>query len=218
MFILLLVYEKERLIMNENNLIFAKHFSEIRRKPKIFVKFIFILTISLCTSIITSINVDFEKMYRNLQVQGDELEKAKNIGIIGGTIGGVFLNFTSLFLIFIILFLIDRIMRHYTKKKAIFSSALSYILITNIVSFIINIIQWLFKIPIDQYTISSLNIFDEGNNLLKVFDIQLIISGYLLFLILNKTLKFNVKSSLIITLILVLLRLAISIFFTTVTI
>ena len=79
--------------------------------------------------------------------------------MIGGSISAI----VMMGVIFTVFLLISKIMNTSTSVKSIFSATLSYILITSIVGLIVNLIQLCFGLSINDYSLTSLNIFDKGN-------------------------------------------------------
>lgn len=84
-----------------------------------------------------------------------------------------------------------------TSVKSIFSATLSYILITSIVGLIVNLIQLCFGLSINDYSLTSLNIFDKGNPWLGAIDLQTIFSVYVFGIMLYATNNFSKKATLI---------------------
>lgn len=71
-------------------------------------------------------------------------------------------------------------MKSDASAKSIFSATLSYTIITSTIALIVVLIQWIAGLSVTDYSITSLNIFDKGNPILRVFDLQTLISAYVL--------------------------------------
>lgn len=82
-------------------------------------------------------------------------------------------------------------------SKTIFSATLSFLLITKFITLVILTIQWIVGISTTDYLITSLNIFDKGNQLLGAFNLQTIVNSYIFSVMLYSTNNFSKFSSFI---------------------
>lgn len=78
-------------------------------------------------------------------------------------------------------------------------------LISSIVALIVLAIQVIVGLDIVNVSITSLNIFDQGNKILGVFNLQTLLSGYLFGLLLYKTCKLSGRVSIIFGIFLVII-------------
>lgn len=121
--------------------------------------------------------------------------------------GGFAVLFSMLFF-FVLSLVVTKILKTKPSAKSLFSGAVLLVLVMNIVTLIVAIVQFLFGLNPEDYNILSLNIFNAGNKILGVFDLKLILQSYLFMLLLHATGKLSLKrSAMISTLFLVLILL-----------
>lgn len=183
--------------MNDSKLPFVIQFSKLKYNPKWILKLLLLIILSVLTALISSQMIDFADQFKDIGMSGEQLESTKKLfimgtylsTIIGAVLGAVFL--------FIIILVISKIMRSEVRPLSIFSAALLFTVINSVITIIVLLIQWITNLNPVDYTITSLNIFDKGNRLLAVFDIQTIIKAYLFGIILYATCSFSKKNSVI---------------------
>ncbi|MHA4769777.1 YIP1 family protein [Staphylococcus capitis] len=180
-----------------SNLLFGNHFRQLRYNPKIIVKLILSIVISMLMVIVSTFATDFSKIYKETGISSSQPEQMERIGKIISMIGGSISAIVMMGVIFTVFLLISKIMNTSTSVKSIFSATLSYILITSIVGLIVNLIQLCFGLSINDYSLTSLNIFDKGNPWLGAIDLQTIFSVYVFGIMLYATNNFSKKATLI---------------------
>ena len=184
-----------------SNLLFVNHFRQLRYNPKIIMKLILSIVISILMVIVSTFATDFSKIYKETGISSSQPEQMERIGKIISMIGGSISAIVMMGVIFTVFLLISKIMNTSTSVKSIFSATLSYILITSIVGLIVNLIQLCFGLSINDYSLTSLNIFDKGNPWLGAIDLQTIFSVYVFGIMLYATNNFSKKATLILSLI-----------------
>ena len=180
-----------------SNLLFVNHFRQLRYNPKIIMKLILSIVISILMVIVSTFATDFSKIYKETGISSSQPEQMERIGKIISMIGGSISAIVMMGVIFTVFLLISKIMNTSTSVKSIFSATLSYILITSIVGLIVNLIQLCFGLSINDYSLTSLNIFDKGNPLLCAIYLQTIFSVYVFVIMLYATNNFSKKATLI---------------------
>lgn len=188
----------------------SSHFSELRKNPKWVLKFILSIVIMTLSAFIGANTIDYNELYKDTGMTGEQLEQAKMFGQIGGAIAGVLNGIVSIGITFVILLLISRIMKSDVSGKSIFSATLSYILITGTITLIAIIIQWITGLSTTDYSITSLNIFDKGNKMLGAFNLQTFIGAYVFGIILFATSQFSKKATIIWTIVYLILYIVFS--------
>ncbi|RIL26987.1 hypothetical protein BUY88_12815 [Staphylococcus equorum] len=183
--------------MKESKLPLVQHFSNLSEKPKWGLKLILAIVVMTLSAVIGALAIDYNELYKDAGMTGTELEQVKMFGQIGGAIAGIFGAIVSIGITFVIFLLISKIMKSDANGKSIFSATLSYILITGIISLIVLLIQWIAGLSPTDYSITSLNIFDKGNNILGAFNLQTIIGAYVFGVMLFATNRFSKKSAII---------------------
>ncbi|MDG0826468.1 YIP1 family protein [Staphylococcus equorum] len=183
--------------METSKLPLVSHFSELRNKPKWVLKLILTIVVMTLSAVIGSLAIDYNELYKDAGMTGTELEQAKMFGQIGGAIAGVFGAIVSIGITFVIFLLISKIMKSDANGKPIFSATLSYILITGIIALIVILIQWIAGLSPTDYSITSLNIFDKGNNILAAFNLQTFIGAYVFGIMLFATNNMSKKASIL---------------------
>ena len=180
-----------------SNLLFVNHFRQLRYNPKIIMILILSIVISILMVIVSTFATDFSKIYKETGISSSQPEQMERIGKIISMIGGSISAIVMMGVIFTVFLLISKIMNTSTSVKSIFSATLSYILITSIVGLIVNLIQLCFGLSINDYSLTSLNIFDKGNPWLGAIDLQTIFSVYVFGIMLYATNNFSKKATLI---------------------
>ena len=180
-----------------SNLLFVNHFRQLRYNPKIIMKLILSIVISILMVIVSTFATDFSKIYKETGISSSQPEQMERIGKIISMIGGSISAIVMMGVIFTVFLLISKIMNTSTSVKSIFSATLSYILITSIVGLIVNLIQLCFGLSINDYSLTSLNIFDKGYPWLGAIDLQTIFSVYVFGIMLYATNNFSKKATLI---------------------
>lgn len=135
-------------------------------------------------------------------IEGIDQDTLLLITRIFSTITGAFSAITSILVIFVLSFIVTKIFKTEPRVKSLFSGSISLVLIVNIVTLIVVIIQFLFGLNPEKYNILSLNIFNPGNEILGAFDFKLIIQSYLFMLLLHATGKLSIKYAAIISIVL----------------
>ncbi|MES3702735.1 hypothetical protein ABFV70_03935 [Staphylococcus arlettae] len=118
------------------------------------------------------------------------------------TIMGAFSAIISILFIFILSLIVTKIFKTEPRVKSLFSGSISLVLVINIVTLIVVIIQFFFRLNPEKYNILSLNIFNAGNEILGAFDFKLIIQSYLFMLLLHATGKLSLNYAAIISIVL----------------
>lgn len=183
--------------METSKLPLVAHFSKLRNKSKWGWKLILSIVVMTLSAVIATLAIDYYELFKDGGMTGEELEQAKMFGQISAAIAGVFGAIVSIGITFVIFLLISKIMKSDANGKTIFSATLSYILITGIISLIVMLIQWIAGLSPTDYSITSLNIFDKGNNTLGAFNLQTFIGAYVFGVMLFATNRFSKKSAII---------------------
>ncbi|WP_436860849.1 YIP1 family protein [Staphylococcus caeli] len=183
--------------MESSNLPLASHFASLREKPTWGLKLVITIIIVILAAIIAGLNVDYNQMYEGTGLSEQEIEQSKSIAQIGGIVGGAIGAILSIGVTFVIFLLIAKIMKSDASAKSIFSATLSYLIITSVIGLIVLVIQWIAGLSINDYSITSLNIFDKGNKILSAFNLQTFIGAYVFGILLFATCRFSKKSAII---------------------
>lgn len=193
--------------MEHSKLLLGSNFQKYREHPKWIINIIIWIVIALATLWITSVATDWAQVLKdsNQEMNQAQLEQFKSfmipITIISGIVGQLF----YLLFAYLIVWGIARIFKSDVRKRSIFAGTLFAFLISSLVAFVVVGIQAIVGLDVAQISITSLNIFDSGNKVLGVFNLQTLLSGYLFSLLLYKTCKLSGKVSIIFGVILVVL-------------
>lgn len=192
--------------MKERNLVLGTTFRHFIEKPKWVLHLILWIIIVLATVWLSSTFTDWTEVLKqsNPDLSTTQIEQSKALMGPVMIIGGIFGQLFYLLVAYLIVWAIARIFKSDVRKRSIFAGTLFALLISSLVAFIVLAIQAIVGLDIVQYSITSLNIFDKGNKILGAFNLQTLLSGYLLFLLLNKTCKLSTKVALIFSIILVI--------------
>lgn len=183
--------------METSKLPLAQHFSNLRANPKWSLKLLIAIVVVVLTTLISNSLTDYDTLFKDSGLSGQELEQSKAIGQISGLIGGIVGGIIGIGILFVIFLLISKIMKSDASAKSIFSATLSYTVITSVIGLIVIVIQWIAGLSPLDYSLTSLNIFDKGNSFLGVFDLQTLIGAYVFGVMLLGTNRFSKKSALI---------------------
>ncbi|MDO5515683.1 MAG: YIP1 family protein, partial [Staphylococcus xylosus] len=183
--------------METSKLPLAQHFSNLRANPKWALKLLIAIVVVVLTTLISNSLIDYDTLFKDSGLSGQELEQTKAIGQISGVIGGIVAGIIGIGITFVIFLLISKIMKSDASAKTIFSATLSFTVITSIIALIVIIIQWIAGLSPTDYVITSLNIFDKGNSFLAAFNLQTLIGAYVFGIMLLATNRFSKKSALI---------------------
>lgn len=197
--------------MEQSKLPFYQHFSSIRENPKWGLKFFITLVLSSLTSILSAMSLDYDKMYKAEGMSPTEIEQAKTFSHIIIFISTPIMSAIFIGIVFLIVLAISKSMSSDANVKTILSGTLSYLLISCAVGFVVMLIQWFAGLSPDDYSITSLNIFDKGNMILGIFDLQFLLSAYLFGLMLYATIHLSKKPAIFWTIIYITVSIAITV-------
>lgn len=183
--------------METSKLPLAQHFSNLRANPKWTLKLLIAIVVVVLSTIVSSSLIDYDTLFKDTGLSGQQLEQTKAIGQITGIISGIVGGIIGIGITFVIFLLISKIMKSDASAKSIFSATLSYTVITSVIGLIVIVIQWIAGLSPTDYVITSLNIFDKGNSFLGAFNLQTLIGAYVFGVMLLATNRFSKKSALI---------------------
>ncbi|MDN4125449.1 hypothetical protein L4932_13550 [Staphylococcus aureus] len=177
------------------NLPLYNHFTELRDKPKWALKFILGVLIFALSKIIGFYNTDMNQIYKHIDLSAEQMSqmntRLEKLTIIGAPLMAII----QIFLTFIIILILSKIMKSDVTSKVIFSAILSYSIIIGSVTLIVTLIQFMFGLSPLDYRITSLNIFSKGNSFLELFDLQIIFGAYVFGIMLFATNHFSKKNT-----------------------
>ncbi|MCD2476962.1 hypothetical protein ACQUFT_01025 [Mammaliicoccus lentus] len=110
----------------------------------------------------------------------------------------------------IIFLIISKLMKSDVKVSSLFAATTLITLLFTIIDLIVVSIQALFKLDPEQYSITSLAVFDQDNIYLGVFDLGILIEGYLIAILLYETSRLSGKASIIWSVVMVVISIIIS--------
>lgn len=183
--------------METSKLPLTQHFSNLRANPKWALKLLIAVIVVVLSTLISSSLIDYDTLFKDTGLSGQELEQTKAIGQITGVISGIVGGIIGIGITFVIFLLISKIMKSDASAKSIFSATLSYTVITSVIGLIVIFIQWIAGLSPTDYVITSLNIFDKGNSFLSAFNLQTLIGAYVFGVMLLATNRFSKKSAII---------------------
>lgn len=183
--------------MESSNLPLASHFASLREKPTWGLKLLISIVIVVLVAVIAGLTMDYNQMYEGTGLSEQEIEQSKPIAQISGIVLGAIGSILSIGVTFVIFLLISKIMKSDASAKSIFSATLSYTIITGVIGLIVLVIQSIAGLSVTDYSITSLNIFDKGNQILGAFNLQTFIGAYVFGILLFATCRFSKKSAII---------------------
>lgn len=183
--------------MNESRLPLIQHFISLRDNPKWGIKLLLAVVITSLSSVISVYATDLGNMYKGTEMTSNQIEQTETITKIGSIIGSPFISLITIGITFLVILIISKLMKSQAIAKSILSATLSYTIITGGIALIIIVIQWIAGLSPTDYNIASLNIFDKGNSILGVINLQTLIGAYVFGIMLFATNNFSKKSSVI---------------------
>ncbi|MFQ3791987.1 hypothetical protein AABD37_08545 [Staphylococcus nepalensis] len=184
--------------MENSNLPFLQHFSNLRENPKWGLKLIISIIVAALSAAIGAMSIDYNEIYQEAGANGEAMDMDMGmIGLIVGIVGGAFSSIIGIGVTFVIFLIISKIMKSDAGAKSIFSATLSFSLITGIVGLIVVLIQWVAGLSLLDYNIASLNIFDKGNQMLGALNLQTLIDAYVFGIMLFATNRLSKKAAMI---------------------
>ncbi|MDY5061027.1 YIP1 family protein [Staphylococcus simulans] len=193
--------------MENSKLLLGDAFSKFRERPKWALNLIIWIVVVIGSLWLTFAFSDWTEIMKqtNPNMSQTQIEQARSFMGPVTVIGGLFSQLFYLLIAFLIVWAIARIFKSDVKKKSIFAGTLFALLISSLVALIVLAIQVIVGLDIVKISITSLNIFDPGNKVLGVFNLQTLLSGYLFSLLLYKTCKLSGKVSIIFGIVLVII-------------
>ncbi|UXU51190.1 YIP1 family protein [Staphylococcus arlettae] len=183
--------------MNDSKLPLVNHFSNLRDSPKWGLKLLITIILTSLSSIISVYTTDWESMYKYSGLSESQIEQTISITKMSSIIGSPFVSLITILITFLMFLLISKLMKSNASAKVVFSATTSYTLITGGISLIILLIQWGTGLSPEDYNIASLNIFDKGNAILGVFNLQTILGAYIFGIMLFSTNQLSKRASII---------------------
>lgn len=183
--------------MENKSPLFLNTFKSLRDNPKWKINLLILILISIITSYIISQNTNFHTYFKDMSLSGSQLKQAQKfvtIGVYLNNILGILLTILCMFIVFLI---ISKIMESDVKKISLFSASILFNLINSSIVLVIVLIQWGVGLDLNNYNLTSLNIFDKGSKFLAIFDLKLLIKGYLFGIVMYSTCLLNKKISII---------------------
>lgn len=180
--------------MNESRLFFSKYFFNLRKHSKWLIKLIITIIVFSLSNIVNVFATDLIKVYKENGIPTNQIDQTVSTTKLFTITTSPFLSLIVIFIFFVIFLLISTLMNSDINSKTIFSATLSFLLVTKFISLVILSIQWIVGISTTDYIITSLNIFDKGNQLLGAFNLQTIANSYIFSVMLystNNLSKFN---------------------------
>ena len=167
-------------------------FAQQRFEPKLGLKMLIFIVLVIATIFVTFMTTDFSALIEESDaIQGADAEQIATFTKYGMIIGVFFGALISVGFTFLVLFVIDKIFKSETRPKSIFAATLLRAIVIYAIGLVVAVIQWIVGLDPTQVSITSLNIFDTGNDTLAIIDITKFISAWLLGVTLHSTMHLN---------------------------
>ncbi|WP_239706395.1 MULTISPECIES: YIP1 family protein [unclassified Mammaliicoccus] len=197
--------------MKKSNFVLAETFYKFREKPKWLVNMILCIVLELIIVwILMSTTSESDTLTEEQGISDPNNEMLTNfVKVLEYIIPGlsVILGIVMSSIIFLI---ISKLMKSDVKVSSLFAATTFITLIFTIIDLIVVSIQALFKLDPEQYSITSLAVFDQDNIYLGVFDLGILIEGYLIAILLYETSRLSGKASIIWSVVMVVISIIIS--------
>ena len=194
--------------MKKNDFPFFNNFYKKRTSPKWGFNLFIAIVFSMISAVFLS---QIEPRTSSINsVEGISKDTMEMLIRLFVAIFGGFSSIISVLLIFILSLIVTKIFNSNPRTKSLFSGSILLVLIINIITLIITMIQFGFSLSPEKYNILSLNIFNPGNEILGSFDLKLVIQSYLFTLLLHCSGKLSMKKSIISSIVLFVILLFIN--------
>lgn len=197
--------------MKKSNFVLAETFYKFREKPKWLVNMILSIVLELIIVwILMSTTSESGTLTEEQGISDPNNEMLTNfVKVLEYIIPGlsVILGIVMSSIIFLI---ISKLMKSDVKVSSLFAATTLITLLFTIIDLIVVSIQALFKLDPEQYSITSLAVFDQDNIYLGVFDLGILIEGYLIAILLYETSRLSGKASIIWSVVMVVISIIIS--------
>lgn len=197
--------------MKKSNFVLAETFYKFREKPKWLVNMILSIVLELIIVwILMSTTSESGTLTEEQGISDPNNEMLTNfVKVLEYIIPGlsVILGIVMSSIIFLI---ISKLMKSDVKVSSLFAATTFITLIFTFIDLIVVSIQSLFKLDPEQYSITSLAVFDQDNIYLGVFDLGILIEGYLIAILLYETSRLSGKASIIWSVVMVVISIIIS--------
>lgn len=197
--------------MKKENLLFYKNIETLNQNPKWKMNLVLLLLFTTFSALISTSFIT--KNQKGLSTESGYIDgqTIHTVTQVISTTFGVIYTILSVLTFTLVVIVITKIFKKNVRNVSILSSIVYMYLIVSGVSLAGLIVQAAVNLnPID-YNILSLNIFSKNNEILSLFNVPLILKGYLIALIMYITCKFSIKLSISIVVVIILLQLILGI-------
>ncbi|EKU50053.1 YIP1 family protein [Staphylococcus massiliensis] len=181
--------------MKDEKLVLSHEFGQCRENPKWPLKLLTYIVLAAISVFLSIQATDFGKALEKMSQPGTEGTINEDFLKISTIVGAVFGLLFSILIYWLIFLIIASIVRSQAKKRSLFAATLLFLVISTAFSLIINLIQLIFGLDPQDVNISSLNIFDPGNNILKALSLQTLLQSYLFGLVIYKVIGMSGKAA-----------------------
>ncbi|QLK86822.1 YIP1 family protein [Staphylococcus sp. 17KM0847] len=175
-----------------------KSFEQQRYEPKILIKLLLFFVLSITTVCITAFSMDYGALLSeetDIALSGVDMEQIETVSRYGAIIFGTLSVWFILLIVVLALFIIGKIFKLKVRVKSIFAAALLSFIVSYAFQLVALIIQRIMGINIMETDITSLNIFDPGNQALGTISLTAFLSAWLFGIILHSTMHLNKRWS-----------------------
>lgn len=197
--------------MKKSNFVLAETFYKFREKPKWLVNMILSIILELIIVwILMSTTSELGTLSEEEGISDPNNEMLTNFVNVLGYIIAALSVIIGIVMSSVILLIISKIMKSDVKASSLFAATTFITLIFTIIDLIVVSIQALFKLNPEQYSITSLAVFDQDNIYLNAFDLGILIEGYLIAILLYETSRLSGKASIIWSIVMVAISIIIT--------
>lgn len=192
--------------MEKSNFVLAETFYKFREKPKWLVNMTLSIVLELIIVwILMSTTSELGTLSEEQGISDANNEMLINFVNVLEYIIAALSVILGTVISSVILLIISKIMKSDVKVSSLFAATTFITLLITIIDLIVVSIQALFNLNPAQYSITSLAIFDQDNTYLSVFDLGILIDGYLIAILLYATCRLSGKASIIWSIVMVII-------------
>ncbi|MBO3063539.1 YIP1 family protein [Mammaliicoccus fleurettii] len=183
--------------MKNSNLVFAPTFNKFRENPKWLVNMILVIIVAIASVWIGTLTTDISAELKETGLSEDEVANMSTFTTVFSYIGVVIGTILGVAVMFLVILIVSKIMKSDAKATSLFAATTFMTLITSIYGLIIEAIHAIMDLDPLKYSFTSLRIFNQSNQYLGVFDLNLLLGAYLFGVVLYATSHLKGKTALI---------------------
>ncbi|MGK9044201.1 YIP1 family protein [Mammaliicoccus vitulinus] len=183
--------------MKNSNLVFAPTFNKFRENPKWLVNMILVIIVAIASTWIATLTTDVSAELKEAGLSEADVANMSTFTSVFTYIGAVIGAIIGVAFMFLLILIVSKIMKSDVKATSLFAATTFMTLITSIYGLIIVAIHAIIDLDPVKYSFTSLKIFNQSNQYLGIFDLNILLGAYLFGVVLYATSHLKGKTALI---------------------